>query len=121
MKTADSLGAKAHTADCQPRVLRSQGGVCIWVMGVIDLAATQEEDYVTEKFAQALVAGSVPVVIGAPNIEEFAVAPHSMIVLRSKEASPAPTAQYKPAAGIYRPFAPASRRKTCLRPFHKYF
>lgn len=50
-------------------------------------AAMQEEDYVTEKFAQALTAGSVPVVVGAPNIEEFAVAPHSMIVLRSKEAS----------------------------------
>ena len=56
-------------------------------MGLIVLAATQEEDYVTEKFAQALTAGSVPVVIGAPNIEDFAVAPHSMIVLRSKEAS----------------------------------
>ena len=53
------------------------------------MAAMQEEDYVTEKFAQALTSGSVPVVIGAPNIEDFAVAPHSMIVLRSKEASPA--------------------------------
>ena len=51
------------------------------------LAATQEEDYVTEKFAQALVAGSVPVVIGAPNIEDFAVAPRSMLVLSSKQAS----------------------------------
>ena len=57
-------------------------------MGLTVLAATQEEDYVTEKFAQALTAGSIPVVIGAPNIEEFAVAPHSMMVLRSKEASP---------------------------------
>ena len=56
---------------------------------LIGMAAMQEEDYVTEKFAQALTAGSVPVVIGAPNIEEFVVAPHSMIVLRSKEASPA--------------------------------
>ena len=57
-------------------------------MVLIAMAAMQEDDYVTEKFAQALTAGSVPVVIGAPNIEEFAVAPHSMIVLRSKEASP---------------------------------
>ena len=59
-----------------------------WVMVLIAMAAMQEDDYVTEKFAQALTAGSVPVVIGAPNIEEFAVAPYSMIVLRSKEASP---------------------------------
>ncbi|GMI85917.1 hypothetical protein HRI_002261000 [Hibiscus trionum] len=33
---------------------------------------TNEEDYVTEKFFQSLVAGSVPVVVGAPNIEDFA-------------------------------------------------
>ena len=49
--------------------------------------ALQEEDYVTEKYAQALVAGSVPVVIGATNIEDYAVAPNSMLVLQTKEVS----------------------------------
>ena len=39
----------------------------------------------TEKYAQALVAGSVPVVIGAPNIEDYAIAPNSMLVLQTKE------------------------------------
>ncbi|GJN15973.1 hypothetical protein PR202_gb02922 [Eleusine coracana subsp. coracana] len=32
---------------------------------------SNEEDYVTEKFFQSLVAGSIPVVVGAPNIQEF--------------------------------------------------
>ncbi|XP_047342282.1 putative fucosyltransferase-like protein [Impatiens glandulifera] len=32
---------------------------------------SNEEDYVTEKFFQSLVAGSIPVVVGAPNIDEF--------------------------------------------------
>lgn len=45
----------------------------------------QEEDYVTEKYGQALVAGSVPVIIGAPNIEDYAVAPKSMLVLQTQE------------------------------------
>uniref|UniRef100_A0A7N0TDN2 Fucosyltransferase n=1 Tax=Kalanchoe fedtschenkoi TaxID=63787 RepID=A0A7N0TDN2_KALFE len=41
-----------------------------------------EEDYVTEKFFQSLVAGSVPVVVGAPNIQEFAPAPGSILHIR---------------------------------------
>ncbi|KAG2271417.1 hypothetical protein Bca52824_065972 [Brassica carinata] len=40
---------------------------------------TNEEDYVTEKFFQSLVAGSVPVVVGAPNIQEFAPSPDSIL------------------------------------------
>ncbi|KAJ6707818.1 ALPHA- 13 -FUCOSYLTRANSFERASE [Salix viminalis] len=32
---------------------------------------SNEEDYVTEKFFQSLVAGTIPVVIGAPNIQDF--------------------------------------------------
>ena len=49
--------------------------------------AMQEEDYVTEKNAQALDAGSVPLVIGATNIEDYAVAPNSMLVLQTREVS----------------------------------
>ncbi|XP_043712513.1 glycoprotein 3-alpha-L-fucosyltransferase A-like [Telopea speciosissima] len=50
---------------------------------------SNEEDYVTEKFFQSLVAGSVPVVVGAPNIQEFAPAPGS--VLHIKEPSDVPS------------------------------
>ncbi|KDP42274.1 hypothetical protein JCGZ_01598 [Jatropha curcas] len=40
---------------------------------------SNEEDYVTEKFFQSLVAGTIPVVIGAPNIQDFAPAPDSVL------------------------------------------
>ena len=42
----------------------------------------------TEKYAHALVAGSVPVVIGATNMEDWAVAPNSMLVMESREVTP---------------------------------
>ncbi|KAL6858815.1 hypothetical protein ACP4OV_017817 [Aristida adscensionis] len=44
---------------------------------------SNEEDYVTEKFFQSLVAGSIPVVVGAPNIQEFS--PGKGAVLHIKE------------------------------------
>lgn len=37
------------------------------------------EDYVTEKFYDPLVAGSVPVYLGAPNVDEFAPGEHCYI------------------------------------------
>ncbi|KAJ7967461.1 glycoprotein 3-alpha-L-fucosyltransferase A [Quillaja saponaria] len=40
---------------------------------------SNEEDYVTEKFFQSLVAGTVPVVVGAPNIQDFAPSPSSIL------------------------------------------
>ncbi|XP_022922699.1 glycoprotein 3-alpha-L-fucosyltransferase A-like [Cucurbita moschata] len=43
---------------------------------------SNEEDYVTEKYFQSLVAGAVPVVIGAPNIQEFAPSPASLLHIR---------------------------------------
>ncbi|XP_030523357.1 glycoprotein 3-alpha-L-fucosyltransferase A [Rhodamnia argentea] len=49
---------------------------------------SNEEDYVTEKFLQSLVAGSVPVVIGAPNIEDFAPAPGSYLHIKELKDVP---------------------------------
>ncbi|KAA8536201.1 hypothetical protein F0562_028679 [Nyssa sinensis] len=46
---------------------------------------SNEEDYVTEKFFQSLVAGSVPVVVGAPNIQDFAPSPGSLLHIRELE------------------------------------
>lgn len=42
----------------------------------------------TEKYAQALVAGTIPIVIGATNIEDFEVAPNSMLVIKTLEDVP---------------------------------
>lgn len=37
------------------------------------------QDYVTEKFFDPLLAGTVPVYLGAPNVEEYAPGPHAFI------------------------------------------
>ncbi|KAF8410061.1 hypothetical protein HHK36_002583 [Tetracentron sinense] len=57
---------------------------------------SNEEDYVTEKFFQSLVAGAVPVVVGAPNIQDFAPSPGSVIHIKELEdvASVAKTMKY---------------------------
>ncbi|KAI3947709.1 hypothetical protein MKX01_034374 [Papaver californicum] len=49
---------------------------------------SNEEDYVTEKFFQSLIAGSVPVVVGAPNIMEFAPSPISVLHIKTLEDVP---------------------------------
>lgn len=43
---------------------------------------SNEEDYVTEKFFQSLVAGTIPVVVGAPNIQDFAPSPGSILHIK---------------------------------------
>ncbi|PWA97980.1 Glycosyl transferase, family 10 [Artemisia annua] len=43
---------------------------------------SDEEDYVTEKFFQSLVAGTIPVVVGPPNIQDFAPAPGSILHIK---------------------------------------
>ncbi|KAL5221372.1 hypothetical protein ABZP36_026085 [Zizania latifolia] len=50
---------------------------------------SNEEDYVTEKFFQSLVTGAIPVVIGAPNIQEFS--PREGAILHIKELDDVPT------------------------------
>jgi len=50
-------------------------------------------DYVTEKFYDPLVAGSVPVYLGAPNVEEFAPGDHCYINVRD-HAGPRALADY---------------------------
>jgi glycosyl transferase family 10 (putative fucosyltransferase) len=52
-----------------------------------------EPDYVTEKLYDALIAGSVPVYLGAPNVREFAPAEHCYIDA-SRFAGPAELAAY---------------------------
>ncbi|KAE8707241.1 putative fucosyltransferase-like protein [Hibiscus syriacus] len=49
---------------------------------------SNEEDYVTEKFFQSLVAGTIPVVVGAPNIEDFAPSPDSFLHIKELEDVP---------------------------------
>ncbi|KAL9250357.1 Glycoprotein 3-alpha-L-fucosyltransferase A-like protein [Drosera capensis] len=43
---------------------------------------SNEEDYVTEKYFQSLVAGTVPVVVGAPNIQDFAPCPDGILHIK---------------------------------------
>ncbi|GMJ00549.1 fucosyltransferase 11 [Hibiscus trionum] len=49
---------------------------------------SNEEDYVTEKFFQSLVAGTIPVVVGAPNIEDFAPSRESVLHIKELEDVP---------------------------------
>lgn len=46
---------------------------------------SNEEDYVTEKFFQSLVAGTIPVVVGPPNIQDFAPSPDSFLYIKELE------------------------------------
>ncbi|CAL9765509.1 unnamed protein product [Musa acuminata subsp. burmannicoides] len=43
---------------------------------------SNEVDYVTEKYFQSLVAGTIPVVVGAPNIRDFAPSPGSVLHIK---------------------------------------
>eukprot|EP00850_Spirogloea_muscicola_P019814 SM000200S05804 [mRNA] locus=s200:10930:12586:+ [translate_table: standard] len=49
---------------------------------------TNEKDYVTEKFWQSLVVGAVPIVVGAPNILDFAPSNISVISINGLEDVP---------------------------------
>jgi len=51
------------------------------------------EDYVTEKLYDPLIAGSVPVYMGAPNVKQYAPTPHCFISARDY-SGPAELAEY---------------------------
>lgn len=54
---------------------------------------SEEVDYVTEKYFQALNFGAVPVVIGAPNILDYAPSENSIIHIENQSALPRVVAQ----------------------------
>ena len=47
------------------------------------LLFVRTQDYTTEKFTQALIAGAIPITLGPPNIRDFAPAPDSFIAAES--------------------------------------
>ena len=83
--TVHHLGACDHNKDWSPPSGMSRGRF----VDKIDMLRpykftlafenTNDPDYVTEKYFQPLVAGSVPVYMGAQNSELYAPAPHSVI------------------------------------------
>lgn len=54
-----------------------------------------EPEYITEKFFQALEAGTVPIVISAPNIKEFEPQPNSILVIEKIEDVPGVAAEMR--------------------------
>ena len=59
---------------------------------------SEEEDYVTEKFFQALVAGTIPVSLGAPNIDDYAPQPETYLHLGTLEDVPSVAARMREIA-----------------------
>lgn len=91
MQALNELGKANITIDSYGRCRRNRDGSVNKVEALkrykfsLAFENSNEEDYVTEKFFQSLVAGSIPVVVGAPNIEDFAPSPES--ILHIKELS----------------------------------
>lgn len=54
-------------------------------------------DYVTEKFYHGLRMGAVPIVVGAPNVGDFAPSPNSFLRIGSLEDIPAVVEKMKEA------------------------
>mmetsp|Transcript_13720 Transcript_13720/g.21425 ORF Transcript_13720/g.21425 Transcript_13720/m.21425 type:complete len:165 (-) Transcript_13720:28-522(-) len=82
----DSYGKCLHNKDFPENPETAFSSVKIPLFAGYKFALSLENsfatDYVTEKFYQPLIAGSVPIYLGAPNVEEFAPSPHSFIDLR---------------------------------------
>ncbi|KAL4581212.1 hypothetical protein LXL04_017422 [Taraxacum kok-saghyz] len=74
----DSFGACHHTSD---EKLNKVEALKHYKFSLA-FENSNEEDYVTEKYFQSLVAGSVPVVYGAPNIQDFAPSLHSILQIK---------------------------------------
>jgi len=75
-------------------------------------------DYVTEKFYQPLLAGAVPVYLGAPNIREFAPSTESFIDLRHFESAEALGAHLRHLASNPAAYAKLHAWRTAPLPPH---
>ena len=53
---------------------------------VVSFEDVHDRDYVTEKFFDPLLAGSVPIYLGAPNIKDFAPGDHCFVDVRQFES-----------------------------------
>jgi len=67
-------------------------------MFVIIAESVIEEDWICPEFSQALVAGAVPIYIGAPNIQEY-LPGHGAIVNGKEYTSATDLAQYITSVG----------------------
>jgi len=78
--TVDSYGACEHNKD-EPGGVRNKTELLRTYLFALAFENSETDDYVTEKFFQALVAGSVPVYLGAGNVNMFApsLSPPSVI------------------------------------------
>lgn len=77
----DSFGKCAHNKEEGGK--RDKMGLLRRYRFALAFENSEEEDYVTEKYFQALVAGSVPIVVGAPNIHDYEPSPNSIIHVNS--------------------------------------
>lgn len=82
----DSYGRSLHTRDWPAGRWRGRRSTKLETIARYRFTLAFEnsicEDYVTEKFFDPLVAGSVPVYLGAPNVADFAPAEHCYIDVR---------------------------------------
>jgi len=82
----DSYGKCLHNAELSRQADTVFGSPKLPLFAQYPFALALEnsiaEDYVTEKFYQPLLAGTVPVYLGAPNIRDYAPDPTSYIDLR---------------------------------------
>ena len=92
MKTLSSLGLEIDSYGNCLNNKRSEGKSKLEILSNYKFYCafenSNEPDYVTEKFLHALVSGSVPIYIGAPNIADFEPQENSVIHIATLEEVP---------------------------------
>eukprot|EP00004_Rigifila_ramosa_P027977 TRINITY_DN9325_c0_g1_i1.p2 TRINITY_DN9325_c0_g1~~TRINITY_DN9325_c0_g1_i1.p2 ORF type:complete len:433 (-),score=83.48 TRINITY_DN9325_c0_g1_i1:28-1326(-) len=82
----DSYRSLLHTVDLPSAAAWNNISYRIETMAqyrfVLVTENSQDDDWVSQEFFQALLAGSVPIYLGAANIDEYAPGPHSFISAR---------------------------------------